>query len=84
MKAVNYLPVPQLLTKFNKMNDKLESIQRSLEAYLEKKRHIFPRFYFISNDDMLEILGNAKKPEVVQPHFRKLFDNLVKLKLQKV
>lgn len=66
------------------MNDKLELIQRALERYLETKRHIFPRFYFISNDDMLEILGNAKKPEAIQPHFKKLFDNLNKIKIQKV
>lgn len=66
------------------MNEKLEVIQRELERYLETKRHIFPRFYFISNDDMLEILGNAKKPEAVQPHMKKMFDNINKLKLAKV
>ncbi|XP_017772772.1 PREDICTED: dynein heavy chain 2, axonemal [Nicrophorus vespilloides] len=83
MRCVTFIPAPQLLNKLNKMNDKLELIQRALELYLETKRHVFPRFYFISNDDMLEILGNAKKPEAVQPHFKKLFDNLNKLKLQK-
>lgn len=66
------------------MSEKLELIERALELYLETKRQLFPRFYFISNDDMLEILGNAKKPDVVQQHLRKLFDNLYKLKLDKV
>lgn len=65
------------------MNDKFEILQRALERYLETKRHVFPRFYFISNDDLLEILGNSKKPEAVQPHLKKLFDNLTKIKLQK-
>ncbi|XP_025835309.1 dynein heavy chain 2, axonemal-like [Agrilus planipennis] len=83
LEAVHYKPPPYLLDKLNKMNDKLELIQRALEQYLETKRHIFPRFYFISNDDMLEILGNSKKPELVQPHLKKLFDNLNKLKTQK-
>ncbi|RZC39320.1 dynein heavy chain 2, axonemal-like [Asbolus verrucosus] len=83
MKATHYEPPPYLFNKLNRMNDKLELIQRALERYLETKRHIFPRFYFISNDDMLEILGNSKKPEAVQPHLKKLFDNLTKLKMQK-
>nr|XP_015838947.1 PREDICTED: dynein heavy chain 2, axonemal [Tribolium castaneum] len=83
MKATQYEPAPYLYNKLNRMNDKLELIQRALERYLETKRHIFPRFYFISNDDMLEILGNSKKPEAVQPHLKKLFDNLTKLKMQR-
>lgn len=65
------------------MNEKFDLLQRALERYLETKRHIFPRFYFISNDDMLEILGNSKKPEIVQQHLKKLFDNLNKIKIQK-
>lgn len=65
------------------MNDKFDILQRALEKYLETKRHIFPRFYFVSNDDMLEILGNSKKPEAVQQHLKKLFDNLNKMKIQK-
>ncbi|KAG8273642.1 Dynein heavy chain 2, axonemal [Homalodisca vitripennis] len=70
---------PGLLEILNKMFEKMESIQRALEQYLETKRHIFPRFYFISNDALLEILGNSKKPELVQPHFKNLFDNVNKV-----
>ncbi|KAL0267127.1 UNVERIFIED_CONTAM: hypothetical protein PYX00_009482 [Menopon gallinae] len=72
-----------LYNKLNALNERLEALQRALEIYMETKRRIFPRFYFISNDDLLEILGNAKKPDMVQPHLKKLFDNIVKLKLGK-
>ena len=65
------------------MNTKLEDIQKSLELYLETKRNAFPRFYFISNEDLLEILGQSKNPPAVQPHLKKLFDNVKSLKLQK-
>nr|CAD7395754.1 unnamed protein product [Timema poppensis] len=74
---------PNLWERLNSMNQKLESIQRALEKYLETKRHIFPRFYFISNDDLLEILAQSKKPENVQPHLKKCFDNINKLKIAK-
>jgi dynein heavy chain len=65
------------------MNKKLEGIQKSLEAYLEMKRGVFPRFYFISNDDLLEILGQSKTPTAVQSHLKKLFDNIKTLEIKK-
>lgn len=73
-----------LLESLNTMNAKLEDIQKSLDMYLETKRQIFPRFYFISNDDLLEILGQSKNPEAVQPHLKKCFDNINLLKIEKV
>lgn len=60
----------------NDMNIRLEEIQKSLDMYLETKKVIFPRFYFISNDDLLEILGQSKNPPAIQSQFKKLFDNI--------
>ena len=34
---------------------------------------MFARFYFIGDDDMLEILGQATNPLVIQTHLKKLF-----------
>ena len=75
---------PGLLEQLNDMNSKLEEIQKSLDMYLETKRQIFPRFYFLSNDDLLEILGQSKNPEAVQPHLKKCFDNIKTLDMAKV
>lgn len=63
------------------MNYRLEVIQRALEVHMESKRHIFPRFYFISSSELLEILGNSKNPESIQPHLKKLFDNIDNIKI---
>ncbi|KAK0165141.1 hypothetical protein PV328_003689 [Microctonus aethiopoides] len=75
---------PDLLQRLNKLNDNIETIQRALEQYLETKRYIFPRFYFISNDDLLEILANSKRPDLIQPHIKKLFNNIKSLKISKL
>ncbi|KAF1329905.1 Dynein heavy chain, partial [Globisporangium splendens] len=64
-----------------KHNASLERIEKSLEDYLETKRGFFPRFYFISNDELLEILAHAKEPQAVQRHLCECFDALVKLEL---
>eukprot|EP00941_MAST-03F_sp_MAST-3F-sp1_P000054 g54.t1 len=60
--------------KLRLYNNQLDKIQKSLEDYLETKRQAFGCFYFISNDELLAILSQARNPQAVQP-----FDALVKL-----
>ncbi|KAG7265208.1 hypothetical protein CRUP_027697 [Coryphaenoides rupestris] len=68
-----------LLETFKNNNALLDQIQQCLEAYLESKRVIFPRFYFLSNDELLEILAQTRNPQAVQPHLRKCFDSVARL-----
>ncbi|XP_042367999.1 dynein axonemal heavy chain 2 [Plectropomus leopardus] len=74
---------PGLPEKLTEMSAKLEDIQKALDMYLETKRQIFPRFYFLSNDDVLEILGQSQNPEAMQPHLKKCFDNIRSLCIEK-
>lgn len=52
----------------------MDKRQKSLSDYLDTKRNVFPRFYFLSDDDLLSILGSSDVG-AVQPHTLKLFDN---------
>lgn len=57
----------------------LDVCQKALNDYLEEKRSRFPRFYFIGDDDLLEILGQATNPTVIQTHLKKLFAGIYKV-----
>ena len=65
-----------MLRQFTESNKQLEAIQKLLEDYLDMKRRAFPRFYFLSNDELLEIFSQTRNPQAVQPHLRKCFDNI--------
>ncbi|KNC55366.1 dynein heavy chain [Thecamonas trahens ATCC 50062] len=70
---------PGMLEQLRANNRILEQVQASLESKLEGKRSFFPRFYFLSNDELLEILAESKNPAAVQPHLLKCFSNVAAL-----
>ena len=58
----------------------LSLCEKALAEYLETKRLVFPRFYFCSAADLLDILSNGNQPKKVERHLTKLFDSIARLK----
>ncbi|KAH8871924.1 Dynein heavy chain 10, axonemal [Schistosoma japonicum] len=71
--------IPGRLNELNILGEGLERCQKSLNNYLDSKRNAFPRFFFISDDELLSILGSSDC-ECVQEHMIKMFDNIASLK----
>ena len=59
------------LSDLQNLSQGLEKCQKSLNDYLDSKRNAFPRFFFISDDELLSILG-SRDPECVQEHMIKV------------
>jgi dynein heavy chain len=61
--------------------EKLENIQKAPELFLMGKRTEFPRFFFLSNDHLIEILLLGKDPVGMRKHLNKLFENIYGLRV---
>ncbi|NXL38693.1 DYH17 protein, partial [Glaucidium brasilianum] len=73
---------PGLYDKLEALQKRLALCEKALAEYLETKRVAFPRFYFVSSADLLDILSNGNEPAEVSRHLPKLFDSLAKLKFK--
>jgi len=69
--VVPFCTIPGRLVEIQGLGIGLENCQKSLNEYLDSKRRIFPRFYFISTDELLSILGSSE-PSAVQNHIIKV------------
>ena len=78
-KVISLCNIPGLKDTLEMLIDQLDRCQKALNDFLEEKRSKFPRFYFIGDDDLLEILGQAKNPTVIQTHLKKLFSGIYRV-----
>ena len=69
----------------NDLNDlfyKFSEVERSMNSLLDTKRQTFKRFYFLSNDDLFELMGNSFDMKVINQHLTKLFTGVERIKIE--
>ncbi|XP_066262863.1 dynein heavy chain, cytoplasmic isoform X3 [Euwallacea similis] len=71
--VMDVLNIPGVQRALERLADLLGKIQKALGEYLERERTSFPRFYFVGDEDLLEIIGNSKNIARLQKHFKKMF-----------
>jgi dynein heavy chain 1, cytosolic len=79
--VMDILNIPNMQKSLERLADLLNKIQKALGEYLERERAAFPRFYFVGDEDLLELIGNGRDIMRVQKHFRKMFAGLHSLRL---
>ncbi|KAJ3411544.1 hypothetical protein HDV05_002063 [Chytridiales sp. JEL 0842] len=70
---LDILNVAGIMKSLERLAELLAKIQKALGEYLERERSAFPRFYFVGDEDLLEIIGNSKDVLRIQKHFPKMF-----------
>ncbi|CAK8694917.1 unnamed protein product [Clavelina lepadiformis] len=65
------------------MQEELEICFKCLTQYLDKKRSVCPRFYFLTDPALLALLSRPNDIESVRPHLRTIFDSITDIKLEK-
>ena len=70
---LDVLAIAGVQKSLERLLELLHKIQKALGEYLERERVSFPRFYFVGDEDLLELIGNSGNTTVVAKHLRKMF-----------
>ncbi|CRG84277.1 Dynein heavy chain, cytoplasmic [Talaromyces islandicus] len=73
---LDVLAITGVQKSLERLAELLNKIQKALGEYLERERVSFPRFYFVGDEDLLEIIGNSNDTLRVAKHFKKMFAGL--------
>ena len=74
--VLDVLNISGVQKSLERLAELLNKIQKALGEYLERERISFPRFYFVGDEDLLEIIGNSSDTLRVAKHLRKMFAGL--------
>ncbi|EGX53504.1 hypothetical protein AOL_s00006g370 [Orbilia oligospora ATCC 24927] len=74
--VLDVLNISGVQKSLERLAELLNKIQKALGEYLERERVSFPRFYFVGDEDLLEIIGNSNDTHRIAKHFKKMFAGL--------
>ncbi len=71
--CLKYCTIEGMLKKLENIQAELKVCEKALNDFLDTKRKAFPRFYFVSVNDLLDILSNGNNPKKINRHCSKIF-----------
>lgn len=79
--VIDVMNIQGIQKSLERLAELLNKIQKALGEYLERERSSFPRFYFVGDEDLLEIIGNSKDIIRIMKHLKKMFAGISTIKL---
>ncbi|GKY90587.1 hypothetical protein MPSEU_000032400 [Mayamaea pseudoterrestris] len=80
--AMEILNIENLQRTLERLGSLMSVIQKALGEYLAKQRSDFSRFYFLGDEDLLEIMGNSHEPGKILAHVGKMFAGIAGARIQ--
>ncbi|OBA23629.1 hypothetical protein METBIDRAFT_30066 [Metschnikowia bicuspidata var. bicuspidata NRRL YB-4993] len=74
--VIDVLSIKDLHRVMQKLSDSLTRTVKGLSDFLDKQRDRFPRFFFIGNEDLLELLGSENDPVQINKHLKRMFPGI--------
>ena len=71
-----------MLPQLEKIQDNLAICEKALNEFMYSKKVAFPRFFFVSSADLLDILSNGNNPSKVMIHMPKIISAMDTLTLK--
>lgn len=71
-----------MIPELEKVEKQLAVCEKALLDFMDSKRRAFPRFYFVAQNDLLDILSNGNNPSKIMVHMPKIFQAIDTLELQ--
>nr|CAB3238692.1 dynein heavy chain 8, axonemal-like [Phallusia mammillata] len=65
------------------MQEELEICFKCLTQYLDKKRSVCPRFYFLTDPSLLALLSRPNELDSIRPHLRSVFSSISDIRIEK-
>lgn len=81
-RVLDVFNTPNIQRTLERLSQQLTKIQKSLGEFLDKQRQAFSRFYFVGDEDLLEIIGNSNDPLKVQRHLNKMFAGISSIEFE--
>ena len=81
-KCLDFCIQDNIFKRLEEVQNELKICEKALNDFLDGKRRAFPRFYFVSTTDLLDILSNGNNPPRIMRHMPKIFQAIKTLNLK--